>query len=364
MHEQRRWQGLLLAAAVFAVALGTPTTGQAQTQQGSWEVEGYGGLMIPTGGSSEGAATLPLPGPPIATSSPFFPSRSVPSWFFGDGAQLLNQVNGQFGVASLIEPLDAALGGSTLSAGSGFAAGARVRRSLTQRFALEFSLDLVPSAVDFSDEFLAAAEVTRASFAPAFQGLLGTGPFTDVSIDSAGELGGSSLEVGFTGALVWHLGPTSGFQPYLTFGGGVISGAGEGRTYTLQGRYQFRVAGEVPIDETDRLTLRLQNRTVFAGVAGAGLKREVGNNWGIRIDGRVLIAPHTTSLLIDTDPLIAQGTPPDFVESLTTPSIQFSNSGTTGRESSLGAQLQGFEAFVEDGLQFRVLVSAGVYFRF
>jgi hypothetical protein len=113
------------------------------------------------------------------------------------------------------------------------------------------------------------------------------------------------------------------------------------------------------------VTIRQQSRTAFVGVVGAGLRRDLSDRWGVRIDGRVLVGPHTSRLLIDADPVVAQATPADFVESFTTPAIQFSNNPSTGRESSLGEPgLQGFEAFVADGLQARVLITAGVFVRF
>ena len=59
-------------------------------------------------GGGQGTRTLPPAGPPIVTSSPIFPSRAVPSWFFGDGASLLNAVNAEFDLAAQVTPLDPA----------------------------------------------------------------------------------------------------------------------------------------------------------------------------------------------------------------------------------------------------------------
>jgi hypothetical protein len=212
---------------------------------------------------------------------------------------------------------------------------------------------------------LAAAEITRASFAPAFEGLLATGPFDEISVGATSVRGGSARQAAATGALVYSLASAGGFAPYLTFGGGVITGTGDGSSVTLEGAARFRVLGEVPFDESDRLTIRHDTRTVVTGVVGAGLRRDVSERWGIRIDGRVLIGPSASRLLIDTDPVVVQGSPADFIESFTAPAIQFSNNPSTGRESSLGGPpLQGFEAFVSDGVQARVLISAGIFMRF
>jgi hypothetical protein len=342
-----------------------PAWAQSPANERRWEIEGYGGLMVVPTGSGGGTAVLPQPGPPIATSSPIFPSRRVPSWFFGDGALLLNQVNGQFDVAALIQPLDGALGESGLAAANGFTGGLRVRRAVTARFSAEFSFDLFPASAHLSEDFLAAVDATRASFVPAFEGLLATGPFTDVNVEASSVTSGSTSEVAATGALVYQLGSAGGFDPYLTFGGGVITGAGDAPAVTLEGRYRSRILGEVPLDETDRVTIRHESRTVLTAVVGAGLRRDVSDRWGVRVDGRVLIGSPTTRILIDTDPTVAQGTPADFVESFTAPAIQFSNNPSTGRESSLGGPpLQGFEAYVESGLRARVLITAGVFVRF
>jgi hypothetical protein len=351
---------------VFAGCLaGAPAAwAQSSANERRWEVEGYGGFMLPTR-SGEGAASLPPPGPPIATSSPVFPSRRVPSWFFGDGASLLNLVNEQFDVPAAIQPLDAALGGSGLSRGNSVAGGVRVRRAVTARFAAELSVDVFPTAAEPTEELLSAVAASGDSFVAAFEGLLASGPFTSVDVQASTSSGGSAREIAVTGALIYPLGPAAGFSPYLTFGGGVITGAGGGAALTLEGRYRFRILGEVPIDETDRVTIRQESRTALTGVVGAGLRRDVTDRWGVRVDGRVLIGPRTTRVVIDTDPAVAQGAPADFVESFTTPSIQFSNNPSTGRDSTLGGPpLQGFEAFAADGLQARILITAGVFVRF
>lgn len=365
MHCLRRQAAIPVAAALAGLLAAAPAWAQGQGESRRWEIEGYGGFALPAGSDiGEGSLTLPPPGAPIITSSPVFPSRAVPSWFLGDGATLLNLVNQQFGVGAAIAPLDGALGPAALDFGNGLAAGVRVRRTLTARFSAEVSLDLLPASVDLSDELLAAAEAARASFVPAFEGLLSTGPFTGVGVTATSSSGGSALELALTGALVWRLAPAGGFEPYLTFGGGVVSGAGEGPSVTLEGNYRFRILDEVPIDETDRLTIRQNSRSALTGVLGAGLRRDVNDRWGVRFDGRVLIGPHTTTLLIDAAPQLVQGTPADFVESFTTPAVQFSNSPATGRVSTLSGALEGFEVFSADGLHTRVLITGGVFFRF
>ena len=100
-----RW----IAALLMVIA---PTVAAAQTTASKptsrLELEAYGsiGRMLDAG---EATLSLPAAGAPITTSNPMFPSRRVPSWFFGDGATLLNAVNEQLGLTARITPLDAAI---------------------------------------------------------------------------------------------------------------------------------------------------------------------------------------------------------------------------------------------------------------
>src|SRR4051812_5981082 len=89
-------------SVVLAIACLLSSAGAAQDRR--WEIEAYGGVAgrAATGGSR----TLPAPGAPLVTSTPTFPSREVPSWFFGDGAVLMNGVIHDFGGAASIAPLD------------------------------------------------------------------------------------------------------------------------------------------------------------------------------------------------------------------------------------------------------------------
>jgi hypothetical protein len=60
-----------------------------QPARARWEVEFYGSLAL-RGGSREGILDLTPVGDPFNTTVGSLPSHRVPSWFFGDGAVLLN----------------------------------------------------------------------------------------------------------------------------------------------------------------------------------------------------------------------------------------------------------------------------------
>jgi hypothetical protein len=364
-----------LAQAVTSRPVDEPRatrSGASATKQstgGRWEIEGLGGLSRGTA-PSNGDAALPPPGLPIPSLSPIFPSRSTASWFFGDGAVMLNGVNEEFGLQTRITPLDSALASLGLDYSSAAAFGVRLRRMLTDRVSAEASFDVLPGSGSVSDEFLDAVESTRASFEPAFAALFSTGPLDSVAVTAAsGEAGGSSREVTLTGALNVHFGTGTGFVPYVTFGAGMLSGMGDLPSVTLEGDYRFAIVAasgpSVPIHETDRIALRFEHSTVFVGLVGGGLRKQMSDRWGFRIDGRVLIGPANSRLSIDATPAVTTGAPPDFIETATNPNIQFSNDPATGRQSTLsGPPLDGFTAFKATGVQTRVLITIGVFVRF
>jgi uncharacterized protein (UPF0548 family) len=339
------------------------TTAQSQTGH-RWELEGHVGVAIgrlPAGGST----TLPDPGAPLTSTNPTFPARRTSTWFLGDGAAMFNDAAAELGVAARISSLDAAL----VSLGQGSTAGAsfglRARRGLTPRLSAEVSLDVMTGSADLPEELVSAAEAGRESFERAFSELVASGPFSNGVVSATTTAGGgSSREVVLTGALSMRLSSTGTVVPYLTVGGGLVTGAADGESLTLDGHYRGVVAG-VPIDETDRMTLRYGHATSFVVVAGAGVRRDLSDRWAFRIDGRVFIGANNTRLLLDAAPSVARGTPSGFIETFTYPNLQFSNDPSTGRESTLsGAPLDGFEAFRGEGIRTRILFAVGVVRRF
>src|SRR5262245_10854856 len=189
---------LIAIGSLWLLALAAPALAQGPR----WEIEGYGGVGLPQalGG---GTATLPPPGPSLTTSNPIFPTHQVPSWLFGDGAKLLNDVNTAFGVSGRIVPLDPILGRDGIPTSAMAAFGARLRRRLTSRASLELSLDVLPGTQDFSDEVRHAIDTTRSSFHDAFASLFRSGPFTilPVLIGTSTSPPQSVRDVGVTGAL-------------------------------------------------------------------------------------------------------------------------------------------------------------------
>ena len=356
--------GLVALVALHANADAQPS-GQAAGDSRRWEVEWYGGLSAPNP-PSRGTTTLPAAGAPLPTSSPAFPSRQIPSWFFGDGALLLNDVNAAFGLSNRISPLDAGLEASAFDAGRRVALGIRARRAMSPAVSLELSVGAVPGAKRQSDALLAAADSSRESFEAAIRALLSSGPFSNVVVSATRETSdGSARELFATAALNIHFRRHGSFVPYVTAGGGITTGAGTAPSITVEGTYRFDIGGVVPVDETDRVTIRVERDTTFVAVAGGGVRKQMSRRWGFRADGRVFVGSGGHSVRIDSAPSSVSAAPAGFVESFTHPSVQFSNHASTGRQSTLSAPaLQGFSVFDSDGIGTRVLVTVGLVARF
>jgi hypothetical protein len=340
-------------------------SGQAGPGSRRWEVEWYGGLSFANPPAS-GTATLPAPGAPLTTSSPIFPSRQVPSWFFGDGAQLLNDVNAAFGLSNRVSPLDAAFDAPGFDAAGRAAFGVRVRREMNAKLGIELSLDVAPSVRRPPDGLVDAAESSEESFEPAIGALLSSGPFSNVVISTTRAVNDASgQDLSATAALNIQFGRLGSFVPYVTAGGGVAASAGDAPSVTLEGRYRFSILGIASVDETDRVTVRVERGSAFVAVVGGGVRRQLSGRWGLCVDGRLFVGPGRHRLLIDASPSSVSATPAGFIESFTHPSVQFSNHASTGRQSTLSAPpLQGFQVFESDGLATRGLVTVGLAVRF
>jgi hypothetical protein len=356
-----------VASAVFAIGLTAPQIARAQEVAGRWEIEFVGGASV-VGGGRTGAVAVPPPGPAIVTNGPLSPSRAVPSWFFGDGATILNAVAAEFGLVARVAPLEGAFADGASMSGGGLV-GVRARRSIASRWAVEATVTFGISGASFGDEVLAAIAATRAGFEATWTELLQTGPLANVVVSATrSDVEGAARSIALTGALVYDFARESAFVPYVVAGGGLVTGAGGARV-DLEGRYTFDVAvpGQpgLAIDETDRVTLQLETRPVPVAFGGGGVRRTLSDRWTLRLDARVFVGPNATRVRLDAAPDLDSPGPAGFIEIPTNPSIQFSSDPDTGRQSTLsGAPVRGFDLFVGEGLQTRVQITVGVGVRF
>ena len=348
----------IAAGILAALAVTTP----AWAQDRRWEVEFVGGAVV-SAPASAGSVSLPAPGAALVTSSPIFPAREIPSWLFGDGARLLNDVNAQFEVAGRLTPLDALL--RTPDTGTTAVLGVRVRHYTSPRVSLEFALETAPSAAKVADDLAAGVEATRATFTTAFTDLIGSGPFSSPAITTAANADpGTYRETTATAAFNMHWRTAHALRPYATAGGGVLFGSGSLPSAQVSADYHFSILGEVPVVESDNVRLRYERPASFVLVLGGGLTHAVANNWGVTLDARALFGPDRTRILLNATPGTTRGNPGGFLESFTNPAVPFSNDPATGRRTSLSAPpLDSVEVY-SGGTRGRVQLTVGLTRRF
>lgn len=348
----------IAAATLAALALSLP----AAAQDRRWEVEFLGGGVV-SAPASTGSVSLPAPGAALVTSSPIYPAREIPSWFFGDGASLLNDVNAQFGITPRVTPLDSLL--RTPETGATAILGVRVRRYMSPRTSLELGIETTPSAPKAAEDLAVAVEDTRSSFATAFAGLLGSGPFSGVAITTTAAADkGSYRETSATAALNVQWRRAHALRPYATAGGGVLFGSGALPSTQVSASYSFSILGEASIAETDHVQLRFERPAAFVLVLGGGVAQALSGAWGINIDARALFGPDRTRIVLDAASGTTRGTPGRFIESFTNPAIQFSNDPATGRRSTLSAPALNNVEVYSGGTRARMLVTVGLTRRF
>lgn len=351
-----------------------PPAGRAAERQ--WEVEIHGGGTQASHPTS-GTASLPGAGASFTTSVGM-PSRRTSSWYFGDGARLLNQLNAAFFLSQRFTPLDPLLATSGAERQSGGSVGLRVSRRFTRRMSAEFGLDYVRAPLKMTDDLLAGIEASRTSFTANLNTLLLStgGPFTNVSVTSTSTLQDKKgRQIFTTGAVSIKLITQGRIIPYVTVGAGTVTNRGDLPSATLVGNYQFRIGGlgvgigggpgPAPVNETDTVTLHYVAENALVTVLGGGIKRDVSARWGLRADVRAYLSRNTVSVLLDANPAVATGTPAGFIASFTNPSLQVSNNPSTGVQSTLsGPAISGFKTFTGSGTQTHVSMTVGFFTRF
>jgi len=336
----------------------TPPRPQSNAYFG-WEIDFHTGMSWSN--APGGTTTLPQAG----SSFPMFngaTTRSVRSWYFGDGSALLNAHLSSIGQAARITPLDAALTTSSVKAGVASPFGVRVSRALNPRVRLEFAFD-AQSSMGLTDDALNAAQASRASFQSAFDARLSLGLLNRVvTSDLATTDGGRQLLM--TGAVTFDLGQAGRMRPYVLAGGGPLMTTGDDTTMTLSGDYRFVSASGTPYRQTDTLTVRFRTDTVFAALLGAGFKWPLNDRSGISVDLRALFAPNPVTVLLNWNPVTIPGTPINTIALNGTPGIQISTSGAF--QSTLGYQRaeDDLEVATGDGTRSQASLSFGYYRRF
>jgi hypothetical protein len=362
--------------ALIQVTLLTATASRAIAGAQDWEIEVHGGA-IASGNPTKGTKDLPaggvaviVPPPPI----PVTPTRVVPSWFFGDGALLLNEIGGgRFGAG--IAPLDTVLESRLVERRSGTSAGARVTRSLSPRFSAEFAIDEAFGALALTTESASAVKAAQASFVTTWNLLLNGPAGGAQTVDSdATIVDKRGRQIMTTGAVVIKLARTANVTPYVAVGAGLIATRNGTPSVKLVGKYHFTFPPGTPpipvqrlvVDQTDTVTAHTVADKTVTWVIGGGVKYAVAERWGVRIDVRDHVNKDPMRTIVDAVPATApsgsQGTLVLFF-SPSSQMLQFSTSAFS--PSTLGGNpVVAFKTFAGTGIVNQVNLAAGLYWRF
>ncbi len=364
---------VIAAALGILLALGgTPAWAQTvrkpQKPKGPprWTLEVHGGISKPaspdmgTAGQFPAGATLPTEAGP---------SRVVPSWFFGDGAALFNEVRSQFASRfnvqyPQIDTLDRTLTTVPVKRQGGATFGFRVGRQSVSRFGVEFGFDRSEGTLKLADAARTAVEAARASFESGFSGLLATVPQTNLSVTSTADIEETgTTQTAMTGALTVRVFSSGRLSVHALAGGGRLTHSSDRVEVRLRGNYQFRLFNTYAFSETDSVTIRTRERkNSGVGLLGGGLTYDFNRRSGLRFDVRALIGADGIRTTVDASPTTSTSVPAIALPSLTTPSIQFSTLATV--PSSLSGQTTDLQTLRGNWLDSRVLLSAGLFLRF
>jgi hypothetical protein len=364
-----------LTAAALWLGMGV-AAGQSTAPLHKWEIEFHGGQTLASA-PVDGTGALPGPGPtitpPFTIPSGASASRLVSSWFFGDGASLLNQAIRSSGRIGHITPLDPVLESPFVRRASGGDVGLRVERLLTGRLAAEFTFDYSLGTLALTSASVAGLESSRAGFVAAWNAVLtapSRGTQTVSSVATISDRRGRQIVT--AGTVLINVLPPARLTPYVALGAGMISSRDTPPSAVLVGDYQFSIVlpPGIPVPvalpafhETDTVTVRSRVDNAATGIFGGGLKYALTGRWGVRIDVRDHLNANTISTLVDATPSSAALAPRSVLTIGGDPRLQFST--LPGVPSNLsGAPISGFKTFTGTGIEHHVDVTAGLFWRF
>jgi hypothetical protein len=328
-----------------------------------WEIEAHGGVLT-SGNPSSGTASLPPIGPDILVGV-ISVGRRVPSWYFGDGATMLNQIIGTRSPARII-PLDPVLESRIVERESGGSFGIRVARALSRRFAVEFAFDDGQGPLTLRAASRQVVSSSATSFTSVWNTLLSPPSNIGVPVVTSevtfDDKRGRQLIT--TGSLLVNLLSSTTFTPYLAVGAGYIVARGGAPSVTMAGSYNF-VFSQGHYDETDSVTIQAVEDNSLTWVFGGGGKYALGDHWGVRADVRDYVNRDAVRTVVFAKPSTAisgsLGTLP-FAFSQMAPPILFSSSALG--LSTLSEPLNDVQTFKGRGIVNQVNASVGIYWRF
>jgi hypothetical protein len=219
----------LAAAPAFGQATGTSDPPQT-------------GFLLEVHGGSASAGALSLVGsqlPPAGSNFPDFrggQSRFVPSWLFGDGALLANQVAGQTGDNVRIVALDPVLTAEGANRATGGAFGLRIGHTITRHVLVEVGYDKDAGHLTIDPAAKAAISATAASFAPYWTAVLTRASTANVQTSASAAITDNVGTVKlFTFDVAINIVTIHRWTPYVEFGGGLALPTDDEATAVLSG---------------------------------------------------------------------------------------------------------------------------------
>jgi hypothetical protein len=372
----QRTRSLWLSRGLLALTV--TISASTATAQPKWEIDFHGGGTF-AGNATGGRAQLPEPGTPFTTAAGT-PSRRASSWYFGDGAKLLNEINATFlsfelpAAVGRMTSLDPVLNARLAERQNGGSFGVRLGRLINRRLRAEVSVDYSGGALEIGKDVAVAIESTRGSFVTAWASLIAAaGGLAAPNVTSVITVdNGNAHQIVVLGSASFNLTQPGRFTPYATLGGGLLDNFGDTPSVTVSGSYEFQVLRFVTYQFTERDSVTVRHTapdTSFVGMFGAGFTYDVFQRSGVRVDVRAHLSPSRSTTTVSARPDVVSQSPfliavPNIFGS---PTIQFSNNSdprSLHRSTFTGPEIIDFETFTGSGLQRQLGVTAGWYWRF
>jgi len=367
----RRTTLVTLIAGLFALvpvlAFGQSAGSSDPPKRIGWQFEVHGGPL--SVGSLSKVVTSGLP-PPGSTFPDFRggQSRVVPSWFFGDGALLANQVSAQTGDGVSIVPLDPALTQAAANRQGGGHFGVRIGHTITSHVLAEFSFDSISGQIAISPSALANINATAQSFQSYFTAVIARAATPNPQVSATPTIVNNVNNTAkiMLGEAAINLVSIRGWTPYIEFGGGILFPSSDEASVALVGQYQATLSnmgannGTV-FRQADQVRVRFQDEPAVVGALGGGVERQLLSHLGVRIDVRALLGANDLRTRLVTQPTSSPMPvgPGGVIARGVAPSLQIS---ANQNQSSLASGIGVFDTF--EGKGRLVLVSIGAFVRF
>jgi len=367
----------------------TSTGLSTPTPPATWQLD-LSGVWFQAGAPLKGAGALPNPAPLIPLSLSFpQQTRFIPSWFFGSGAALIEEVDPKHVLARVsVHPLDAVLTGRSAAHQSGSGISLGLTHVISGRFCAEFRVASSRTGVGLTPTARTEVESTRRSFEEFF-GRVASLLDTDSSIARAvvNTVPKSSLEVHISAGLRTGFRKTLFGTPYVMVGAGLTRSNSFAQQVKITGNYRFgtpagrgRLIGQY--DETDNVVLQIDSdRYRPFWIGGVGSTFALSPRVGFQVDTRFSLALTQVSITLDASPGVSVIDDPALSRSgvhtvgvgqvsfdgppLTV--LMFDNNGELSRTfpSSLSAPpIERFRTLSARGIESAVALSFGMYLKF